>query len=89
MGKKVLILLLSAAMLCSCATCPETGWQRSGATDEDFKKDYYECYRDAQGLPKTAPIYGGLTGALTQMGDLASQKEVFKKCMESKGWTRE
>src|SRR5262245_3782932 len=54
-GHRVKILLVALMLLAGCA---ET-WNIGSASEQQFRRDEYECERDAAGLPKTIPAQAG------------------------------
>lgn len=73
----------SAVALAACAPLPETTWQKSGATQNDFSTDRYACLQESQQRVSNATVngYGGRadSGVITN-GNL------FAACMNARGW---
>ena len=40
------IFIIFIVLLSSCGSLPKTKWVKSGATQTDYNKDSYECYKD-------------------------------------------
>jgi len=71
------------AVTCSHATLP-TGWKKSGASTQDFDRDHYVCYHDAQQeWNRSWSMFGGLATASSRV------KEHYSLCMKAHGWTQE
>jgi hypothetical protein len=68
--RALLIAMTCASSLCSCTTY----WTKPGYTDAEFRKDNYECERDA--------AQSGLG-----FGTLASAR-MREECMEARGYTK-
>jgi len=52
-------------------------WDKSGATQDDYNRDSYECEKDA----RQSGYYGGeLVGKM-------NMRDFFKRCMVSRGYT--
>ncbi len=68
-------LCLVALFLSACSTV----WDKPGATQEEFKKDTYECERDMRQSGNFGTgVYGGLNA------------QAFNdRCMEARGYTKE
>lgn len=85
--------LLCASLLAGCRTT----WNHPDNVGEaQFRRDAYECERDAAYLPRTPQaVTRGYYGALHYSdptlgwGDVARQQGMFNRCMESKGYVRD
>ncbi len=75
--KKIVLVLLAIVILSGCAT--RTVWVHPEYTPEKWKKDSYECEKDAR---QSGYFGGGITG-------LINMQNFFNRCLESKGWTRQ
>ena len=89
------MLLAVSVVLVACATvswdCP------SWMSREQANREMYECKRDAMMLPRTPPsptprdTSGGgfsVTFDPAPFLDAANQEQMFRECMESKGFRR-
>ncbi|MGZ4857868.1 MAG: hypothetical protein ACXVZU_05870 [Methanobacteriaceae archaeon] len=78
--KKILLILPMMMLLGGCAATPKV-WTKQGATEEEFKRDNYECARQSK---------VSWSGGETDQTGLASAKlqanKLYKMCMESKGY---
>ena len=74
--KKIILFLLAMVMLGGCA---QTVWVHPEYTPEKWKKDSYECEKDA----RQSGYFGtGITGSI-------NMQNFFNRCLESKGWMRQ
>jgi hypothetical protein len=80
--------------------CAPMVWERPGTTPSEFNKDSYECERDARligyygaGLDgersslNSDPVQQGFDKLSQNLSAYAEMKELFKRCMGSKGYT--
>ena len=78
--KKILFILAMMMLLGGCTATPKV-WTKQGATEEEFKRDNYECARQSK---------VSWSGGETDQTGLASAKlqanKLYKMCMESKGY---
>lgn len=61
-------------------------WTKSSFTQQEFRKDDYECQRDAKMAHPPAYFGGGLAGAAAAIGYRKEGERFYRQCMESKGW---
>ena len=74
--KRLVILLAVVSLLFGCA---RPVWVHPEYTPEKWKKDSYECERDA----RQSHYFGtGITGSI-------NMQNFFNRCLESKGWMRQ
>jgi len=65
-------------------------WNKPGCSIEEFKKDSYACERDALYMPyKRYDPMAGLAGTLFQIDEQTKRTNLFIRCMEAKGWSRQ
>ena len=69
------LILLSAVAGCA----PTHVWIKTGATQQDFATDSYECERDAR---QSGYFGGGLIGAL-------NMQQFTQRCMVARGWRQQ
>jgi hypothetical protein len=70
-------LLLILVLASSCAS--HWAWQREDATQQDFRRDSYDCERDM----RQSGYYGnGLIG-------MANARDFFDSCMYAHGWWKQ
>ena len=86
--RKTILILGASAVLGACATQPLI-WEKSGATEADYRRDAYECERDV----RQSGHYGGggygLAGAIASAQAQENMKDFFKRCMVAHGyWLR-
>lgn len=67
---RLLSFVLGAASLASCGTMEPMSFERGTATPEQFRRDDYECERDARMV----------------RGDSCTQMDMFESCMKAKGY---
>ncbi len=67
----LLVLLISSG-------CARFVWIKSGATQQDFARDSYECERD---MRQSRYFGGGIAGAL-------NAQAFQERCMVARGWTK-
>lgn len=65
----LLVLVLSTA-------CARSMWVKSGATPDEFRRDAYECERDAR---PSDPLGGGIAGAM-------NFRDFATRCMNARGY---
>jgi hypothetical protein len=70
-------LICAVALVVLLAGCAPMIWDKSGATQNDYNKDSYDCEKDAR---QSGYYGGGIAGGL-------EMKEFFKRCMVSKGYS--
>ena len=70
-------LLGTLALVTLLAGCADTVWQKTGSTDDDFKKVDYECERDTRQSVRDSSSLGGALVA----------RDFYRKCMVSKGYS--
>jgi uncharacterized lipoprotein YehR (DUF1307 family) len=66
-----LLLILVTIVIFSVTGCGSKHWYKPDMTEEQFKRDSYECERDV---------------ALAQAGGRQVMVGMFDRCMESKGY---
>jgi hypothetical protein len=65
------------ALVTSLIGCAPLEWQKPGVSQGDFRRDSYECEKDA----RQSGYYGnGIAGAL-------AMKEFYKKCMIARDYS--
>ena len=88
------IVMLGFLVLSGCVT----RWSRPGATESEFRRDMYECLREAQMLADrrrepTPPLTGGTVGAAFGAGVAQGASEGLliqtyrEECMRGRGYT--
>ncbi len=86
LGLTILILLVG------CASQPIQPLSSikflKGGTDADYKRDSYQCEREAMQIPASPYAYSsvGLVAAYAIKEMEEKQREMYIRCMESKGW---
>jgi hypothetical protein len=70
-----------AVTLAACSG-PQTAWVKDGADDEEFRRDRDTCASRGQGYAFMDDRRGG-----ERLG--SSGAEVYRDCMETRGWRRE
>jgi len=70
------LLILGLALL-AAACADERKFYRSGATQADYRKDTYQCERDARSV--AASFGGGITAGM-------EAKAFMVRCMQHHGW---
>jgi len=79
---KLAALLLCAWVLTGCGPRMQTYMVKPGATDAEWRRDDYECSRDASMTVRD--VYGSWS-----YSRLAVDGPMWTKCMEARGWHRE
>ena len=80
----VLLLVIGCGVLIGCET--DMVWVRPpGLTDEDVRRDAYECSREAQMLPYRPPRTGD-DALYEAMLDVEHRKQMRNACLEARGY---
>ena len=85
------IAIILAMFMFGCASpqpLSSIKFVKEGSADLDYKRDSYECEKDAQRV-QASPIaytYGGLAGYLAIKEFEEKQRDLYIRCMESKSW---
>jgi hypothetical protein len=61
------------------SACSAAQWTKADATNEDLKADAFQCRQAAQ-RDSSYPVSNSF--------DIETQKRLFERCMEGKGWSR-
>jgi hypothetical protein len=97
---KYIFIIVSGLIIMGCAQ--NHVWTKPGITQDQFRKDLYECERDIMGFPYPpnypSSVYTSnpdanliaaskdLENAGLQLAHNARRQEMFIRCMESKGY---
>ena len=81
---KYLLLFLAVLLMAGCAssTMNDTTWYKSDMTDDQLHKDTAECKKEAAMSENSFAILNWATAIV----DNQRQKDIFKDCMEAKGY---
>lgn len=86
--KKLLRVVMMAMVISGCATTPMV-WYKTGVTQQEFKRDNYECTQ--QSRTQWSGGGSGLIGlgmiAGSQMSAQSQANQLYRMCMDSKGYT--
>lgn len=78
------VVVVVAVVLTGCASPPtKLVWNKSGATEPEFRKDQYECEKDV----RQSGLYGGGASVWEQIARQENIRQFFHRCMNSKGYT--
>ena len=78
---RLLTVVLCALTLAGCAS--EMVWTRQSFTQQEFRRDDYECGRDSR-------TFGGGSGVIGGIMIIQAQRQadrMYRDCMLAKGWT--
>jgi hypothetical protein len=79
----------SALGLATCtlllAAC-QTGYMKPGATEADFKQDYYACEQDAARMYPPIMVPGGYPPGFDTDTNMEKRNVAFSSCMKGKRW---
>ena len=84
--KKIVLVLLAMGMLSGCA---KTVWVHPEYTPAKWKKDSYECDRDSRQSVNSGGGFGIIGGISSGIAAGIQMKDLFNRCLESKGWTKQ
>jgi hypothetical protein len=71
---------VAVALLLVLGACSHVVWDKPGATEEEFRRDAYQCERDAR--MSAGSFGGGLAGAI-------NAQNFMERCMTyEKGYTK-
>jgi hypothetical protein len=84
-SRRALVTVSVIVTLAGCAPVqpparPPTRYVKLGATEAEFQRDKYECYRDAMNLPVQSVALGGM------VVDAAPRQQTFVLCMQGRGY---
>lgn len=86
-----LVLVLLAASLTACTTAPPLYWYKSGATQQDFARDDYQCRREntvtGSDTTYTPPNLFFPRGTVTTTPTVEVNADLFGRCMAARGWS--
>ncbi len=86
--KRAVVLIGSLVSLAGCAEPPKY-LDPVGMSQDQARRERYECQRDAMMLPPSPDARrGGLYGQSAGWHDLAMKRELLNRCLESKGFQR-
>ena len=75
---RALALILGTMLLSGCAD-PIYSYSKPGSNLADFKQDSYACVQD----PRLS------SRAASELMSTRAQVDLYKRCMEARGWTAE
>ena len=78
----VLVAITTACAVSGCAA-PEYRWYKSGATQQSFNQDRYQCMQESQQRVSSSHVnmYGGSSNSSVRIN-----RGLFNACMEARGW---
>lgn len=79
MKKLILIVPVALAIL----GCAPMGWQKNGASQDDFSRDRYACLQQSQQTASSA--YVNVNGGIANSGSITNGG-LFGACMNASGW---
>jgi hypothetical protein len=86
-----LVVVLLAANLASCAAPPRLYWYKSGASQQDFARDDYQCRREntvtGSDTTYTPPNLLFPRGLVTTSPTVEVNSDLFGRCMAARGWS--
>jgi hypothetical protein len=89
--RPILLLVLAALVISSCATAPlaPRKWSKAGASYDEFLKDRYACILEARGRTSSSFAQGGTQygpGYGASRSDDAIKANIFLPCMAARGY---
>jgi len=81
--KKLGVLFIGLLILSGCATTTPMVWYKSGASQEEYSRDRYNCLREAQ-QPVTGSYVNRYAGESS--GQIITNNQLYSACMNAKGW---
>lgn len=84
------VLVLLAASLAACTPAPPLYWYKTGATQQDFARDDYQCRREntvtGSDTTYTPPNIFSPYGSATTTPTVEVNADLFARCMNARGW---
>src|SRR5215475_9743719 len=75
-------LAMVVALAAGCVGTTKTIWVKSGATEQEWRRDSYECSRDS----RTFYLGSGLGLLLAEIEAKKKARRIYRDCMRARGW---
>ena len=82
---RVLVLTVIVLMLAGCGGGMKNLWVKSGATEQEFQRDSYECASTSTYTSRKAGLGGG-AGFYREKTDV--NEDLYRACLRARGYSR-